>query len=390
MVEPRPDTGGRRTGDRPTDDRIADVCVVTTIHPAFDGRIYARSLCTLAAGGLRVSFLGPWAEPPDAPTVRWTTGPLPASRWARIANGFRTFRRCMAEPARAFHFHDLDFLPWAVLLRVARRVRVVYDCHENYPEEIAYAKPYVPPWARAPLAGAVRILEDWAVRRLGWVVVAAPSQASRFRRLGVRCLVSRNLSAAKPMPGLRHQRGVACIGTLGPTYGVWVLLDIARELERRGAGVPMLVADRFISDDVRTDFLRACAAEGLDVTVHPRVAPAELPELLASASVGLSVEQDSPEKRMALPSKLFDYMAMGLPVVASDLPNTRAVVEQAGCGLLVAPGDAAAYVEAVMHILDDPAAYARYRDRGFRAMATHFSWEREAAGLVAFFREALA
>jgi glycosyltransferase involved in cell wall biosynthesis len=82
-----------------------------------------------------------------------------------------------------------------------------------------------------------------------------------------------------------------------------------------------------------------------------------LDRLLSKGCIGPSVAQDSPSKHEAYPTKVFEYMAMGMPVVASDLKLTRLREKrsrQGGCGVLASADDAGAYVDTALAILDDP------------------------------------
>jgi glycosyltransferase involved in cell wall biosynthesis len=242
-------------------------------------------------------------------------------------------------------------------LRWMKRAPVVYDCHENYPEEILHGKGWIPRTLRIPLAGAVRFAEGWAARRFDAVLTVVSHQVHRFRRVGARCVMVRNFARLGPRPDVAHERALLYSGWLSENYGVNILLAIARELQRRGASPPLVVADQFGSDrSLRHRFVETVEREGLPIRLEPEVSPIHLDELLSKGCIGLSVAQDSPSKNHAYPTKVFEYMATGMPVVASDLKLTREVVEIGGCGVLVAPGDAAAYVDAALAILSDPRA----------------------------------
>ena len=111
-----------------------DVAIITTIHPPFDGRIYERGLATLVQSGLSVCLISPW-EKPDRPWLehQWVRLPSPQSRGGRIWSSVLTLMAAWKRPARAYYFHDIDFLVWAVILKILKGRPVVYDCHENLP-----------------------------------------------------------------------------------------------------------------------------------------------------------------------------------------------------------------------------------------------------------------
>jgi len=109
---------------------------------------------------------------------------------------------------------------------------------------------------------------------------------------------------------------------------------------------------------------------------------AEVPAQLREAAVALLPLPDEPVARyFTSPLKLFDYMAAGVPIVASDLPAIREVLRHGENALLAAPGDAAAFAGAIRFLLGDP-DYARRLGERARADVRAYSWDRRAAHLL--------
>src|SRR5262249_50742594 len=121
-----------------------DVCVVTTIHSAYDARVYQRNTLALVERGYRVCLIAPWPREGVDERISFVSMAMPRNRRSRALHSWRTYRRAAATPARAYHFHDLDFLPFALRLAGRTGRPVVYDCHENYGAEIAHQKDWIP------------------------------------------------------------------------------------------------------------------------------------------------------------------------------------------------------------------------------------------------------
>ncbi|MCK7498411.1 MAG: glycosyltransferase [Comamonadaceae bacterium] len=111
---------------------------------------------------------------------------------------------------------------------------------------------------------------------------------------------------------------------------------------------------------------------------------------LGQARVGLVLLHPTPEYRESWPVKLFEYMAAGLPIVASDFPLWRSFVEGAGCGFLVDPLDPQAIASAAERLLTRPDEAAAMGARGWRAARERFSWESEAKPLLALYERLAA
>ena len=91
----------------------------------------------------------------------------------------------------------------------------------------------------------------------------------------------------------------------------------------------------------------------------------------------------------AVPTKLVEAMAMGRPVVASDLPRMAAIVRSTGCGIVVPHDDPAAHAAAIRELLENPALAREMGEAGRRAFLEGLTFEREARALTSFYSEVL-
>ncbi|TLM77166.1 MAG: glycosyltransferase family 4 protein, partial [Actinobacteria bacterium] len=107
-----------------------------------------------------------------------------------------------------------------------------------------------------------------------------------------------------------------------------------------------------------------------------------LRELLAEVDIGLVTFLPAPNHMEAYPGKLFEYMAAGLPVIASDFPLWREIVSEVACGLLVDPADPAAIAAAIDTLLSDPAAAVEMGRRGREAVLERYNWEAQMPALL--------
>ena len=92
--------------------------------------------------------------------------------------------------------------------------------------------------------------------------------------------------------------------------------------------------------------------------------------------------RDCGHSRAARGHKLFHYMAGSRPIVASDLPEQRGVIQRAGCGLLYRPGDAASLAQCVWQLYEDPVRRNDLGSSGREAVERLFSWRSGSKELV--------
>jgi glycosyltransferase involved in cell wall biosynthesis len=103
----------------------------------------------------------------------------------------------------------------------------------------------------------------------------------------------------------------------------------------------------------------------------------ELAKAIRGAGIGLFTYQDQPNYQEAIPTKVLEYMASGIPVVGSDFPTTRAILKSAGCGELYPPGNMQALKGAIKRMASDGEGLARMARAGREAYLRNFRWEDE-------------
>ncbi|HEU4864490.1 MAG TPA: glycosyltransferase, partial [Candidatus Limnocylindria bacterium] len=89
-------------------------------------------------------------------------------------------------------------------------------------------------------------------------------------------------------------------------------------------------------------------------------------------------------------NKLFQYMAAGLPVVASDFPQVREVVVGAGCGVVVDTRRPAEIARGINALLADPESARAMGERGRRAVEERFNWATSARALLDVYRRLIS
>ena len=94
--------------------------------------------------------------------------------------------------------------------------------------------------------------------------------------------------------------------------------------------------------------------DGLDVQLHGYLALARAWPLISGCQIGLALLQPMPNYVDSYPTKIFDYMGLGVPVLCSDFPLYRHLVEEVGCGRCVDPTRPDLIAEAIASMLDNP------------------------------------
>lgn len=363
------------------------VCHITTVHPVEDHRILHKECLSLLGAGYEVTLIAPHEGDTVVHGVRVIALPDTArnrlDRMARRAHA--AYRAAVALDADLYHFHDPEFLPYGV--RLARRgKRVIYDAHEDVPVQMRY-KEWIPARGRAGAARAFARLEAECVARMDAVVTPSVMALDRLHRRQPRALLVANyprLEEIRPAARWSDRERAACyVGGISRVRGAPWLVDATAHLDAE-----LHLAGTFESPTLQRELERS---EGWSrVRYAGRLAREEVAALLARVKVGVIPLQPIANYVDAYPVKLFEYFAAGLPVVATDVPRWRAVLEAHDCGVCVPFGRPELLGAAITRVLDDDEAARAMGERARRAAEERYSWETQAAALVALYDELLA
>lgn len=308
--------------------------------------------------------------------------------WARALES-------VAEPADIWHGSWAGTLPAMDRLRRRFGGRAIYDSRDIYMESRKLAT--APPLLRAVLG---RLERRWA-RRMDRVVTVNDSYAAVLaRRFGIPApLIVLNCPDAwtppDPPPDLIREalglpastRIVLYQGQLISDRGIEQSMDAI--LEVPGSALVLLGYGEL---EARLRAAASAPPYAGRVFVLPAVHPRDLLSWTASAdAVLMAIQPTSLNHRFTTPQKLFEAIAAGVPVVASDLPGMAAIVREIDAGLLCDPTSPASIATAVRELLaEGPPARAARRARILAAAHDRYNWAAQVAVLHGLYRELLA
>lgn len=378
------------------------VCILTAVHPPFDGRIFHRQARTLAEAGYRVTLVAPASfESRQEDGIAVLGVPKPPNRLHRPLVWWRLLRQVWRVRPDVVHFHDPELLLLVPLLRLilGRHDKLVYDVHEYFADSLA-DKYWIPRQLRPIAVWLARRAERLLVQAVNGIVCAADGQKQLYSQFQGPVAVVRNLPRAKlfenpePHPALAV-KGLRLIyvGLILPKRGINVLLEAMRLLHQRGVGDVHLFLIGPDTSPAYIEHIRSFAeTHQLADRIHwlGAVPHDQVKNYLANADVGLAPGLLTRQyKNPGIATKLFEYMLAGLPIVSADYPHRRIYIEEANCGLVVPPEDAPAHADAILWLHDHPEEAQAMGARGRAVVLDHYTWEHEQLRLLAFYKELL-
>lgn len=355
---------------------------VATNHKPLDTRIFLKECVSLAKAGYEVSLVVPHTTPFMRDGVRVVPTEPPRNRRARfLRSGWQSLNAANRTAARIYQLHDPDLLPVGWILKLLGKT-VVYDVHEDRPKQIL-SKPWIPRSLRPAVASITRVVETVSASLFDQVVAATPAIANTFPARKTTLVqnfpIIGELQESVPMPYDERANQVIFVGGMNAIRGVKQFVD-AMALIPQSLSASLVLVGAFESVDFRTQveaspgwrYTRDLGWQGRD----------SVAKLLGSSRIGLVTYLPEPNHLAAQPNKLFEYMSAGIPVIASDFPLWREIVNGADCGVLVDPADSKQVAEAITWLLSHPEEAAAMGIRGQEAVATRFNWGTQSAELL--------
>ena len=364
---------------------MATIVHLTSVHRPTDTRVFRKECRTLAKAGHNVYLIAPTPHDDVVDEVHILAVDLPDGRWERFTSTARAvIRRAKQLNADAYHIHDPELLPWC-----ATRLSStpwVYDMHEDIVKQI-YTKDWIPEVVRPVISTLANVVLRVLLKHRP-VIFAEASYSKTYDWLH-RTVTVQNMPVVGELMEIDEPRFdtpmLGYIGGVRNDRGSIVTLKALQRLQERGYNVGWQCIGP-MTDEHRAELEALQSRLGVDNVQFWGYLPPESgwPQM-SRCHIGVALLEKTPNFVGSYPTKLFEYMALGLPVLTSDIPMYERVVKDAGCGLVVDPTNVDAVAEALSYLLDHPEEASRMGGRGRRAVQTRYNWKHEADQLLTFY-----
>lgn len=359
---------------------------ITSVHPAFDIRIFHKECKTLTEFGYEVVLVVQYEQDEKHDRIRIRALPKPRNRIERmVSTTWQGYQLAIQENAQVYHFHDPELIPVGLLLK-AQGKKVIYDVHEDVPRDIV-SKTWIPKYFRQIIAGIFEKLEDFAARYYDAIVTATPFILGRFLKLNCNAVNINNYPILDELylsnvDWNKKERAVCYVGGITDIRGIFEMVEAIGHTEAK-----LLLAGQFSSPVQRA---KAATMPGwAKVQELGQLNRIEVAQTLQRVMAGLVVFYPMDCHINAQPNKMFEYMSAGIPVIASNFPLWQEIIEGNECGICVEPLNPTAIAQAIQWIIDHPDEAKRMGENGRKAVEKKYNWETEAVSLLNLYKSIL-
>jgi len=357
------------------------VAHLTSAHPSGDTRIFVKECRSLARAGYRVSLIATNAVKETKDGVSIIGVPFNGGRIKRMLFASQAvYKKALEVNADIYHFHDPELLPYGVKLAQQGKI-VFYDSHEDLPRQVM-TKHYIPKWLRPWVSRITEKRENNSARQLAGVIAATPIIRERFEKIGIKCVDVCNYPSLEDMPipvPFSQKEKVACyIGSITEVRGIREKINAMN-----GADFTLHIAGAFSPSELETEMRNQPGWH--HVQYHGFADRKGVRKLLDQSMVGLVTLRPVKSFSEALPVKMFEYMAAGIPVIATDIPLWKSIIDDAQCGVTVNVFDEDQLRSTIEQLLHDPNRAEQLGKNGRKAVEEKYNWSIEEKKLLAFY-----
>ncbi len=345
---------------------------MTSAHTQEDIRIFHKECVSLADAGYDVYQIS-CGDTYDKKGVHLIgVGPKTAGRMTRMcATARKVYKAALKLDADVYHLHDPELLPYGLKLK-KRGKKVIFDSHEDVPDQIM-DKEYIAGLLRKLVSCCYKAYESYAVKQLDAVVAATPHIAEKFAGRCPKIVTVNNYPKLDDIQFheklFTEREPIICYaGGINELRGEKIMVEAMKDVK----GKMIMAGDHEKQSLPNVEYVG-------------RLKRNEVNALYGSARAGIVIYQPARNHIESQPIKLFEFMAAGLPVVASNFPLWRKLVEDNHCGICVDPTDANAVKEACAELLGNPEKAQQMGRNGRAAVMEKYNWSNEEKKLLSLY-----
>ena len=317
------------------------ICHVSMLNPVFHSRIYYKWALSQLSSGHEIGIIAQSQISSTIVPKGIDLMPFPTfSRMGlrRLRTHLGIYRRLKKWNADLVVIHAPELL-WIVWF-MGGTVSFHYDMHEDYQKNILHGKAY-PTWVRSVLASLVRKLEKLAMRRVRTVSYAEVCYENILSLPASRYLILENKFSSrgigKPVIQAPFKKFMLYAGTIAEAWGIWEVLDFWACLNQQ-TKVPLVVAGHTHYGGLVKDILRFVEKNRLQdqfrlVGGTQYIPYSHIISLMQQATAVIALYHDLPQIKGKLPTKFFEAMAFGKPLLFTPMEEWIALNQAHTIGL---------------------------------------------------------
>jgi glycosyltransferase involved in cell wall biosynthesis len=360
---------------------------ISTVHKAFDIRIFQKECRSLAAFGMNVNLVITHDKEEVVDQVRIIPLPQFKNRFARmLVKPFLAFLKALKTKADIFHFHDPELIPIGLLLKVCGK-KVIYDSHEDLPSQIL-DKYWIHKKLRRPISILLKFFEAFAAKFFDGIVTATPHIRSIFVQNNKNTVNINNYPLSEErvegdfLQKKTNEKIISYVGGISKERGIF---NVLKALE--GTDIKLHLAGSVSPKNLLKTLEQE---EGWkNVVYFGHVSRVEACSILSNSHVGVCTFHPTAAHIHAVPNKIFEYMNAGIPVIVSKFPCWEELLKGVDNAVFVDPLNPEDIIKGIKNLIEDAEKCRSMGKRGLRAVKEIYNWDIEKDKLIHLYNKVM-
>lgn len=295
------------------------------------------------------------------------------------------YREAKKVKADIYQIHDPELLPFALKLK-KKGYKVIFDSHEFYGIQIE-TKDYIPRSLRKFIAKVYKVYEAYVCKRIDAVIAVCTINNRNYfenrasKTIYIANLPDTNVFCNQLETTKRDTKTVVYVGALSKSRGITNLIQAINKTDAN-----LVLCGPFSSKEYYEEVKPYLNTP--KVTYKGILSRKEVVELLKRSYIGVSTLLNVGQYSLidTLPTKVYEYMAMGIPVIVSDTPFSRKVISKYEFGICVNPEDIKEIANKISFLLKNPDIAKKMGENGRRAVEQRYNWDVEKKKLIDLYK----
>ncbi len=366
------------------------ICHLTSVHNRYDTRIFHKECKSLVNSQYQVFLIvadNKGNENIDnINIIDVGDNKINNSRMFRmIITVFKIFKEARILNADLYHFHDPELIFVGILLRMYGK-KVIFDIHEDVPKQLLN-KHYFSETIGKTVSKLYEMIEKFSLTRFSFIITSTEYINNRISKIQDKCKSIKNYPLLSEFSTKIHwsskSNEIIYLGAIEKVRGLTELISALKNLSLELNLAGKVEPKEYLKELKQLDGWSK-------VKLYGFVSRQDATKILDKSKIGIVTLHPIENYIDALPVKLFEYMASGIPVIASDFKLWKNIVYGDNCGICVNPHNIKEIENAIKFLLSNDETAQMMGKNGRKAVEKKYNWENEEKKLLRIYDNLLS